>query len=225
MAKILTDSWQIAENLTDYWHLPLVLLSTDKGPDCPLFSPNPVFKALNSIVPLFSSANVIKCALLGVILVARRLTLKNAKCVKFNISLPPPSGSKKALNESLVFDWRGEIWVARVSGGGNWKGMGIRNRVRTFEACTSWNGLYFEKSLKCNALARFYRLKGETLFSHQQLLWMRHIFTILHVSITLQVEENQLAGKKYRVLFISKLNLTGSWNNASFLINQVKSTL
>ena len=100
-----------------------------------------------------------------------------AKCVKFNISLPPPSGSKKALNESLVFDWRGEIWVARVSEGGNWKGMGIRNRVRTFEACTSWNGLYFEKSLKCNALARFSRLKGETLFSHQQLLWMRHIFT------------------------------------------------
>ena len=118
MAKILTDSWQIAENLTDYWHLPLVLLSTDKGPDCPLFSPNPVFKALSSIVPLFSSDNVIKCALLGVILAARRLTLKNAKCVKFNISLPPPSGSKKALNESLVFDWRGEIWVARVSGGG-----------------------------------------------------------------------------------------------------------
>ena len=177
MAKILTDSWQIAENLTDYWHLPLVLLSTDKGPDCPLFSPNLVFKALSSIVPLFSSDNVIKCALLGVILAARRLTLKNAECVKFNVSLPPPSGSKKALNESLVFDWRGEIWVARVSGGGNWKGMGIRNRVRTFEACTSWNGLYFEKSLKCNALARFYRLKGETLFSHQQLLWMRHIFT------------------------------------------------
>ena len=78
MAKILNDNWQIAENLTDYWHLPLVLLSTDKGPDRSLFSPNPVFKALNSIVPLFSSDNVMKCALLGLILIAaRRLTLKS----------------------------------------------------------------------------------------------------------------------------------------------------
>ena len=33
MAKILTDNWQIAENLTDYWQLPWVLLTTDKGPD------------------------------------------------------------------------------------------------------------------------------------------------------------------------------------------------
>ena len=33
MTKILTDNWQIAENLTDYWHLPWVLLSTDKGPE------------------------------------------------------------------------------------------------------------------------------------------------------------------------------------------------
>ena len=55
MAKILTDDWQIAENLTDYWHLPWVLLTTDKGPDCPLFSTKPIFKALNSIVPLFLS--------------------------------------------------------------------------------------------------------------------------------------------------------------------------
>ena len=52
MAKILTDNWQIPENVTDYWH-PWVLLSTDKGTDCPLFSTKPVFKALNSIVPLF----------------------------------------------------------------------------------------------------------------------------------------------------------------------------
>ena len=73
MAKILTDNWQITENLTDYWHLPWVLLSTDKGPDCPLFSTKLVLKALNSIVPLFSSYNVIKCAFLGVILAARRL--------------------------------------------------------------------------------------------------------------------------------------------------------
>ena len=62
----------MAENLTDYWHLPWFLLSTDKGPDCPLFSSKPVFKALNSIVPFFSSDNVIKCAFLGVILAARR---------------------------------------------------------------------------------------------------------------------------------------------------------
>ena len=74
MAKILTDNWQIAENLTDYWHLPWVLLSTDKGPDCPLFSTKLVLKALNSIVPLFASDNVIKCAFLGVILAARRLS-------------------------------------------------------------------------------------------------------------------------------------------------------
>ena len=74
MAKILTpaDNWQIAENLTDYWHLPWILLATDKGPDCPLFSTKPIFKALNSIVPLFLSDKVIKCAFLGVILAARR---------------------------------------------------------------------------------------------------------------------------------------------------------
>ena len=73
MAKILTDNWQIAENLTDYWHLPWILLATDKGPDCPLFSTKPIFKELNSIVPLFLSDKVIKCAFLGVILAARRL--------------------------------------------------------------------------------------------------------------------------------------------------------
>ena len=55
MAKILTDNWQIAENLFNVWHLPWVLLSTDKGPDC--FSTKLVPKALNSIVPLFSSAS------------------------------------------------------------------------------------------------------------------------------------------------------------------------
>ena len=73
MAKTLTDNWEIAENLTDYWHLPWVLLLTDKGPDCPLFSTKPFFKALNSLFPLFSSDNVIICAFLGVILAARRL--------------------------------------------------------------------------------------------------------------------------------------------------------
>ena len=73
MAQILTDNWQMTENLTHYWHLPWILLSTDKGPDCPLFSTKLVFKALNSIVPLFSSDNVIKCEFLeGVILAARR---------------------------------------------------------------------------------------------------------------------------------------------------------
>ena len=41
----LTDNWQMAENLTDNWHLPWVLLSADKGPDCPLFSTKPVFMA------------------------------------------------------------------------------------------------------------------------------------------------------------------------------------
>ena len=46
LAKILTDNWQMVENLTDNWHLPWVLLSADKGPDCPLFSTKPVFKAL-----------------------------------------------------------------------------------------------------------------------------------------------------------------------------------
>ena len=49
MVRTLTDNWQIAWNLTDNWHLPWVLLTTDKGPDCPLFSTKPVFKALNSI--------------------------------------------------------------------------------------------------------------------------------------------------------------------------------
>ena len=38
MAKILTDNWQNALNLTDNWNLPWVLLLTDRGPDCPLFS-------------------------------------------------------------------------------------------------------------------------------------------------------------------------------------------
>ena len=38
MAKTLTDNWKLAENLTDYWHMPWILLSTDKGPDCPFFS-------------------------------------------------------------------------------------------------------------------------------------------------------------------------------------------
>ena len=71
----LTDNWQMAENLTDYWHLPYVLLSTNKGPDWPLFSSKPAFEALNSIVPFFSSDNVIKCAFLGVILAARRLSV------------------------------------------------------------------------------------------------------------------------------------------------------
>ena len=74
MAKILTDNWQIAENLTDYWHLPWVLLSTDKGPDCPLFSTKLVLKALNSIVPLFSSDNVIKCAFFRCNLSSKTLT-------------------------------------------------------------------------------------------------------------------------------------------------------
>ena len=37
MAKILNDNWQTAENLTDYWHLPLVLLSTDKDLIVPFF--------------------------------------------------------------------------------------------------------------------------------------------------------------------------------------------
>ena len=39
----------------------------------PYFLQKLVLKALNSIVPLFSSYNVIKCAFLGVILAARRL--------------------------------------------------------------------------------------------------------------------------------------------------------
>ena len=71
----MLTNWKEAENLTDYWHLPWVLLSTDKWPDCPLFSTKPVFKALNSIVPLFSSDNVIKCAFLELILAARRLSV------------------------------------------------------------------------------------------------------------------------------------------------------
>ena len=45
IAKILTDNWQIVQNLTDNWRLPWVLLSTDKGPDCSLFSTKPIFKA------------------------------------------------------------------------------------------------------------------------------------------------------------------------------------
>ena len=65
--------------LTDNWHLPWVLLTTDKVPDCPLSSTKPFFKALN-IIELFHSFfffsqvsdNVIKCAFLWVILAARR---------------------------------------------------------------------------------------------------------------------------------------------------------
>ena len=75
MAKILTNNWQLAENLTDYWHLPWVLLSTDKDLIVPYFLQKPVFNVLNSIVPLFSSDSVIKCAFLGVILAARRLSV------------------------------------------------------------------------------------------------------------------------------------------------------
>ena len=75
MAKILNDNWQIAEILTDSWHLPWVLLTNDKGPDYPLFSTKPVFTASNSIVPLFSSDNVIKCEFLEVILAARRFSI------------------------------------------------------------------------------------------------------------------------------------------------------
>ena len=41
----LTDNWQMAKILTDNWHLPWVLLTTDKGPDCPLFCTKPVFTA------------------------------------------------------------------------------------------------------------------------------------------------------------------------------------
>ena len=69
------SSYMTLENLTDYWHLPWVLLSTAKGLDSPLFSSKPIFKALNSIVPLFSSDNVINCAFLGVMLAARRLSV------------------------------------------------------------------------------------------------------------------------------------------------------
>ena len=79
MAKILTDNWQIAENLIYYWYLRWVLLSTDKGPDCPLFSTKPVFKALNSIVPLFSSDNRDQmCVFRGSL---------GSKTLKFRISL------------------------------------------------------------------------------------------------------------------------------------------
>ena len=46
-------------------------MATDKGPDSTLFST--VLKVLNSIVPLFLSYDVIKCAFLRVILAARRL--------------------------------------------------------------------------------------------------------------------------------------------------------
>ena len=44
IAKILTDNWQMAENLTDNWYLPWVLLSAEKGPDCPLFSTKPFLR-------------------------------------------------------------------------------------------------------------------------------------------------------------------------------------
>ena len=40
--------------LTDNWHLPWVLLTADKVPDCPLSSKKPSFKALN-IIALFHS--------------------------------------------------------------------------------------------------------------------------------------------------------------------------
>ena len=38
-----------------------VLLTNDKGPDCPLFSTKPIFKTL------FSSDNLMKCAFIWVI--------------------------------------------------------------------------------------------------------------------------------------------------------------
>ena len=65
----------MAKILTDNWHLPWVLPTTDEEPDCPLFSKKTRFKALNSIGPVFSSDNVIKCAFFGVILAAGK-TLK-----------------------------------------------------------------------------------------------------------------------------------------------------
>ena len=40
--------------LTDNWHLPWVLLTTDEVPDCPLSSTKPFFKALN-IIELYCS--------------------------------------------------------------------------------------------------------------------------------------------------------------------------
>ena len=36
----------MARILTDNWHLPWLLLTTDKGPDRPLFSAKPVFKTV-----------------------------------------------------------------------------------------------------------------------------------------------------------------------------------
>ena len=71
----LSDNWQMAKILTDNWHLPWVLPTTDEEPDCPLFSKKTRFKALNSIGPVFSSDNVIKCAFFGVILAARHLSV------------------------------------------------------------------------------------------------------------------------------------------------------
>ena len=58
-------NWQLINGQNynwQYWHLPWVLLTSEKGPDCSLFSTKPFFKALNGIVSLFSSDNVIKCA-------------------------------------------------------------------------------------------------------------------------------------------------------------------
>ena len=42
------------------------------GPDCPIFSTKLFLRPFNSIVPLFSSDNVIKCAFICVLILAGR---------------------------------------------------------------------------------------------------------------------------------------------------------
>ena len=42
------------------------------GPDCPIFSTKLFLRLFNSIVPLFSSDNVIKCAFICVLILAGR---------------------------------------------------------------------------------------------------------------------------------------------------------
>ena len=75
--RVWMGLWQLTNGQNFNWQLTFhwVLLTTDEGPDCPLFSKKNRFKALNSIVPLFSSDNVIKCASFG-----GNLSSKTFKC-------------------------------------------------------------------------------------------------------------------------------------------------
>ena len=68
-------NWQLTKSLKYNWQLAFALGFTDNWQRIVTYFVQNPFKSLNSIVPLFSSDDVIKCAFLGVILTARRLSV------------------------------------------------------------------------------------------------------------------------------------------------------